>query len=431
MKNRASRTCLALIIALVFAVCFVCGCNGSYSSSYDWIINTITKYYYEDIPQDVLHKGIMNGGVSSVLDRYSAYYTRDEYAQVLASNSGSKTGIGVSYQYLDEGVSGRGSGVLLVDVVGGSPAWESGLKAGTFVHGVRFGGAQTLFNSTSDFSSFIAAREEGEPFTFLTDRGEYEVSKQSYTASYCAMATCEKTYGIYYESGAMAVFEKNEGLACLPEGAAYMRLDQFYGNAVEEFYTLMAKYNADNCTSLILDLRQNGGGYVDIMCDISGIFVGQRGAKAMTAEYKNGRQEFKIGRVAGAAQAFPAGSKMSVLADNGTASASEALIGVLISYGVIDYSDVYISDFSQSYLAFTGTESKNCRTYGKGIMQTTYTNRSTGEALKLTTAKLYWPNGACIHDVGLTAQKCRTVWTDWCVTYDDEQLARAIEMIYS
>ena len=430
MKKRTSKTIVALLIALVFAVCFVCGCHSSYSSSYDWILNTIKQNYYEDIPEDVLHKSIMSGGVSSVLDRYSAYYTKEEYAQVTASNNGSKTGIGVSYQFLDEGVSERGSGVLLVDVVGGSPAWESGLKAGTFVHGVRFGDSYTYFNSSSDFSSFVAAREDGEPFTFLTDRGEFEVSKQHYTASYCMMSTCAKTFSIYYESGAMAVAEEKGGISFLPEGVAYMRLDQFYGNAVNEMYALMAKYNAEDCTSLILDLRQNGGGYVDVMCGISGIFVGQPNATAMTVAYKNGTGEFKIDRRADSSHSFSAGSKLSVLADNGTASASEALIGVLISYGVIDYSDVYLSDFSQSYLAFTGTSNKNCRTYGKGIMQTTFTNRSTGEALKLTTAKLYWPNGVCIHDVGLTDEKCKTVKTDWCVTYGDEQLARAVEIIY-
>ena len=122
---------------------------------------------------------------------------------------------------------------------------------------------------------------------------------------------------------------------------------------------------------------------------------------------------------------------MSVLADNGTASASEALIGVLIDNGVMDYGDVYISDFSESYLKFTGTADKNGRTYGKGIMQTTFVNHSTGEALKLTTAKIYWPKGdVSIHDVGLTDEKCKTVPTDWEVTYGDTQLAAAVAAIY-
>ena len=421
---------LALVLALALTAGFACGCNRSYSASYSWVLNTIIQNYYEDIPVEELHKSIISGGVSSVLDKYSAYYTSEEYRQITASNSGNKIGIGITYQWVDEGVSSRGSGALVTCVSCGSPAWESGLKAGTFISGVRLDEEETQLTCKEDFSSFITERAEEESFTLVTDRGDYEVARQQYISGYCTMSTSHTTYSIYYRDGNMLISEE-EGIALLPEGAAYLRLDQFYGNAVEEFSALMEKYNDDNCTSLILDLRQNGGGYVNVMCGISGIFTGQSGINAMTAEYKGGKREtFNVSLTPDSRNAFPKGAQLSVLADNGTASASEALIGVLISYDVIDYSDIYISDFSPEYLSFSGTQDKNCRTYGKGIMQTTFTNRATGEALKLTTAKLYWPNGTCIHDVGLTAEKCNTVKTDWCVTYGDEQLARAINMIY-
>lgn len=431
MKRRISKTIAVSLIALIIILCLASGCNSSPSASYDWILRTIQENYYEDIPEDVLHKSILSGGLSSVLDKYSAYYTEEEYAQVAASNSGSKSGIGISYQFLPDGVSARGSGVLVTDVLGGSPSYASGLKTGTFIQALRLGDKVTSVTTSADFSSFITARATGEKFTLVTDRGEYEVSKEEYTASYCVMSTSEKTYSIYYQNGKMTVDEEEAGIPLLPEGAAYLRLDQFYGNAVEEFLTLMQKYTAENCTSLILDLRQNGGGYVDVMCDISGILVGQSNVKAMSATYKNGSSRVFVTGDYSKRCSFPQDSKLSVLADNGTASASEALIGALISYGVIDYSDVYISDFSESYLEFSGTAEKNCRTYGKGIMQSTFTNRTTREVLKLTTAKIYWPDGTCIHDIGLTAEKCKTVETDWCVTYGDEQLARAIAMIYS
>ncbi|MDE7076443.1 MAG: hypothetical protein K2O62_03890, partial [Clostridia bacterium] len=150
--------------------------------------------------------------------------------------------------------------------------------------------------------------------------------------------------------------------------------------------------------------------------------------------YKDGRREgysVKVGYPR--SSQLPAGTKVSVLADNGTASASEALIGVLIDNGVIDYGDIYISDFSEKYLAFSRTADKNCRTYGKGIMQTTFTNHLTGEALKLTTAKIYWPKGeVSIHDIGLNVgQGCKTVEAEWDVTYGDEQLQKAVKAIYA
>lgn len=434
MKKKVVKIIFALLAAAVFALCLLGGCVVSSSSSYGWVVKTILNNYYIDIPEDELHAAIIKGGVSSVLDIYSAYYTKDEYAQVTASNQGSKSGVGITYQFVPEGANSRGSGVLITDVAGNSPAFKSGLKAGTFVSGVRGGGEQITITSASDFSSFIQARSTGEKFTFITDRGEYEASKQNYTASYCLMSTAHTTYSIGYEGGNMSV-DEGAGMDCLPDGAAYLKLDQFYGNAVNEFAVLMDKYNAENCTSLILDLRQNGGGYVDVMCGISGIFTGQSkisGSVAMSAVSKDGsRMNFKISKVDDEKYMFPAGGKITVLADNGTASASEALIGVLISYGIMNYEDVYISDFADSYLTFTGTADKNGKTYGKGIMQSTFENRSTGEALKLTTAKIYWPNGVCIHDVGLNAEMgCKTLKTDWCATYGDEQLKEAIKIIY-
>lgn len=436
MKKNITRIIISLILAVVIATVFLCGChNSSVSGSYAWIIDTIEKNYYEDIPRDKLHESVMKGGVNSVLDIYSAYYTKDEYDQVKASNSGSKSGAGVSYQFLPEGVSSRGKGVLIVDVVGGSPAFASGLKPGTFVSGLRCGEETVTITSADDFSAFIQARETGEKFTLVTDRGEYEMSKENYTASYCTMYTAEKTYSFNYDTGSIKMVETEGGYDYLPQGAACIKLDQFYGNAVGEFGSLIAKYKALNCTSLILDLRQNGGGYVDVMQGISGIFTGQltlSSTVAMTAVYKNGyRENFPITKVSNSEYHFPADGKISVLADNGTASASEALIGVLISCGLITPDDVYISDFSQSYLDFTGTADKNNRTYGKGIMQSTFENSATHEVLKLTTAKIYWPNGTCIHGVGLNEEMgCKTLATDWCTTYGDWQLALAVDLIY-
>ena len=176
------------------------------------------------------------------------------------------------------------------------------------------------------------------------------------------------------------------------------------------------------------------------MCDMSGIYTEQLQnphKTAMQAVYRNGKKEvYYVNNLFPQNKRLPAGTKVSVLADNGTASASEALLGVLIDNGVIDYGDVYISEFSDRYLDFTGTRAKNGRTYGKGIMQTTFVRPFTGEALKLTTAKIYWPKGVTsIHDVGLSAadgeNKCNAVYTDWDVTYGDLQLAEAVKMIYA
>jgi hypothetical protein len=153
----------------------------------------------------------------------------------------------------------------------------------------------------------------------------------------------------------------------------------------------------------------------------------------MTAKYKNGTvQNLNVKNFASSECTLPADTKVYVMANNGTASASEALMGVLISNNVVSYSDIYLSDYTDEYLTYSGTTDKNARTYGKGIMQTPFTNKATGEVLKLTTAKIYWPNDTCIHGTGITvADGCNSVKAEWVKTYEDNELLSVVQSISS
>ena len=85
-------------------------------------------------------------------------------------------------------------------------------------------------------------------------------------------------------------------------------------------------------------------------------------------------------------------TQVYVLANVNTASASEALIGAMLDYGTITYSSIFLTEINGA-----------ARTYGKGIMQVTYQNAFTGEAVKLTTSTLRWPTSDyCIHETGIT-----------------------------
>ncbi|MGN0805138.1 MAG: S41 family peptidase [Candidatus Coproplasma sp.] len=428
---------IVLSVFLITPVLLVSGCNKE-KSSYNWVLNIIKKHYYEDLPEGYKFNGSVKDFVNEYLDKYSAFYTKEEYAKIVASDAGNKIGFGFSGSYVseeDNHPEGK-SGVLLEKIVYNSPADLAGLKAGEFVSGLTVNGVYYELNSYSEFSSLIGSVQEGENITFHTDKGDKEIAKDSYKASYCAMATCDTDYSITYNGSTPSVVSSEGGISYLPEGVAYLKLSQFYGNASSEMGLLMEQFNANSCTSLILDLRGNGGGYVDVMCDISAIYTGQLSNPlpfAMYAKYKNGStQATSIGRNVSEERQFPLFAKLSVLADNGTASASEALLGVLLCNGIIDYSDVYISDFSQAYLKKSGTQAKNGRTYGKGIMQSAYVRPVYGDVLKLTTATIYWPDGdTCIHGTGLSkAMGCNLLSAEWNVTYNDEQLALAVQTIY-
>lgn len=440
-KSTLKKFMLTFLSVIALSAVMLSACTAScgiYFNTLDWAVALIQEYYYEDIPEEEIREaGLEN--LDSLLDAYSRYYTAEEYDAVEASNEGSRSGIGITYQYIPSelGLS-MGSGVFIASVLGNSPARKSGLRAGMFVRAaVASDGTRTEISSRDDFTNFIDARADGEQFTLVTDQGEYTMSKQNYTTSYCYMASCDTEWTITYNSFGVMSVEENQSdyYSYLPEGTAYVALSQFYGNAPDEMAALFSVFNKQGFDSLIFDLRQNGGGYVSVMQKLGWLFTANSAdasTVAMYAEYKNGsRDYFNIDRFTSDETCYlPADTDVTILADNGTASASEALIGVLVSAGVADYSDIYVSDFGDAYLQATGTAEKDCRTYGKGIMQTTFTYIFTGEALRLTTARIYWPNDVCIHDVGIGVNDgCKTVETEWSMTYGDSQLQTVAGMM--
>ncbi|MGN0823810.1 MAG: S41 family peptidase [Candidatus Coproplasma sp.] len=435
LKTKIKKITVPLAAFALVPIFLLFGCNSE-DSAFKWVKSKIDEHYYFPLPQDREYNGSVKEYVNKYLDIYSSFYTAEEYKKVEATSAGSMSGFGVSYEYIPQGVYPNGqSGLYITRVVGNSPASRIGLRAGEFVYSGGYMGEETTFDSYSSFTLFLDSIPQNEMFVLNTDKGAYQTRKKDYTASYCYMATNSVEWNVLYEGNNMTISEESGGKSCLPDGAAYLKLDKFYGNAAQEMAALIEEFNAEKCTSLILDLRQNGGGYVDVMSNISSIFTGQLQnamPSAGVAQYKNGSKDYFKPTVSfPESKQLPAGVKVSVLADSDSASASEALIGSLICNGVIDYSDVYISDYEDGYLNHHATVA-NCRTYGKGIMQSTYRHPIYGYAIKLTTALIYWPdNTTTIHGTGLGAEMgCKTVKASWNVTYDDEQLSLAVQQIY-
>ena len=119
------------------------------------------------------------------------------------------------------------------------------------------------------------------------------------------------------------------------------------------------------------------------------------------------------------AQYFDEDSRVTVIADKNSASASECLLGVMIDYGATAYEDICLVE-----------RDGEARTYGKGIMQTTYPLFGfTGEAVKLTTAQICWPKGNCIHGRGILPQDgTKTVQED---VENDNELTAAIQALFA
>ncbi len=415
---------LAVILAL--SASFLPACLSSKQSSRRWAIQVIENNYYQEI--DANFDGLtVPEIVSTYLDQYSAYYTAEEYQQMLTSDAGGQVGIGIRYEGDAQGKP------LIVEVMGNSPAWESGLRAGEVILGGKVGTEEKVtFETKDDFKDFTSLIGVNQTFT-LYGEGEatYTLAKREYQASYAYLCTNQTAWTVAYnEQGQSYLLESpDDKITYLPDGAGYIKLLEFYGNAGKEFADLMEKFNAMQCTSLYFDLRNNGGGFVYIMQQIAGCFAPAESV-AMSAVYRSGNREtFPVYEVSQNA-VIPQNTPIYMLANSGSASASEALIGVLVSNNRLPYQNIYLSAYGDAYNAHVEGSSlagKSGKSYGKGIMQSTFTNWFTGEALKLTTAKIYWPNGATIHDVGLSQSLgCKTVEAAWSVTKADEELQRVV-----
>ena len=227
--NKKARIAVTVLVAAAIAVlAFVAGfITERYSadrtvSSYEWALKTITDNYYFGEPDGKYTETSLSAIADKYLDRYSEYYTKEEYEEVVKSNSGSKSGIGISYSFVKD------RGIFLSRVVGNSPAHLSGLRAGEWIKsGKTEGGSAVTFTSLNGFSDFVSSVKDGVKIELTAEDGKtYSVAKCEYTASYTSLSTSATGWTFHDAAeGGLALYEETSlRLDYLPEGCAYLKL---------------------------------------------------------------------------------------------------------------------------------------------------------------------------------------------------------------
>ncbi len=402
-KKRKKQRVLACLTALGIALCsFFAGVFVNYISM-DGELRTllklkerIQKSYYQEISDDEFYNALFDAVGDNLLDEYSWYLSREEYKKSQESAEGKQSGLGLVFSTGQAGLEQ----MRVVRVCGNSPAEEKGIVAGEYI--LAFGTSETELSEGlfDDFTKFLSGYEDGESF-FVKVKGltgetrTVAMAKSHYVENYVFYRTNTTAYR-FVGDDALTPVQKGEPLTCLDEATAYIRLTQFNGAGADEFAGAMKLFLEQGKKNLVLDLRGNGGGYLDIMLKIARYFCkNATGNKPIIAVADYGEKKEKFATDANEYyKYFKQDSRITVLADNQTASASECLIGCMVDYGTIAYSDIC--------LAYRGSEAK---TFGKGIMQTTYPLAGfNGDAVKLTTARICWPvSEKCIHGVGVLA----------------------------
>lgn len=397
MKSKKAKVVVSVITAVIaacgvfFAGFFVGRIKDPDLAALEFILKTYKDHYYE------VDDNCVEIMARSILDRYSEYYTAEEYEQMKKVSEGVRGGIGVSFIQ-------SGNKVLVYSVLGNSPAERAGVKVGGVITGAKRDGKDYLAVDNRDtLGEYISAAALGEKFELTIDYDgtakTFTLSREEYRETYVYYADSTGNYRYGDQSGEMKLDKYAEDEVGYPQDTAYIKYVSFNGNgkglyaSANQLGNALEKFKNGNKKKLILDLRGNGGGYMDICEDVAAYFVGAKNSTKpliATAVYNGGKTEkFNSSAVKYGNYGY---ESIVVLANDGTASASEVLIGAMLDTdqkGIVK-------------IVLERNENGVYRTYGKGIMQTTYPNLLGKDAIKLTTAKLFWNSGISIHGVGVT-----------------------------
>jgi carboxyl-terminal processing protease len=289
------------------------------------------------------------GCCDALPDDYTAYLTPDKLEDMFATIDGTFVGLGVELKTDEQGLK-------LVGVIRRGPASEAGLKPGDRI--VAIGGqsvkglgldeaAGRLQGNEHSFVDITVLRVDATTKNFRLERRHVEVE------SVTQAQIVEETSGV-----------------------GYIQLSGFQKSSTEELDRAIYKLKLKGMRYLVLDLRGNPGGLLNISVEIADRFVDQ-GVIVSTR-----------GRAAGQTQVYrakpdkPYTMPMAILIDRDSASASEILAGALQELGRA----VVIGD----------------RSYGKGSVQSIFELRSAPAGLKLTTAKFYSPKNRPYSEQGVT-----------------------------
>lgn len=302
----------------------------------------VETQYVEDVDSANLMDGAISGMVKSLGDPHSLYLSPEMYRKLKNHANAQFGGIGV--------VMGFEDGVSILSVMPGTPGEAAGLKAGDKILAVD--GTPTEELGREEVALHIRG-EVGTAVTLLIRRANEEAKEYPITRDYIHVRTA---------AGQM-----------LPQDIGYIRVTSFAENTAGEFKETYDTLTESGMKGMVLDLRANPGGYITSCVDIAKLLV-PKGVIVSVVQRDGTRQEYH-------SELTEPCVPIVVLIDNNSASASELLAGALQDTGAA---------------TIVGETS-----YGKGSVQMIMPMLGAEDAVKLTVAKYYTPNGRSINGVGI------------------------------
>lgn len=340
---------------------------GATLTSFKELLN---KRYLYDMNESEMIEAAIKGYISAVGDEYTEYFTPEEMKTFTTYTTGKYVGIGI-YMEADT----ENNYIRVSSIIKNSSAEKAGLQAKDIiskVNGVSYDASELTKMSTNI---------KGEEGTTV----DLEIIRNGQTINYTLERASVELYPV-------------EGVV-LEENIGYIELATFDEGCAEQFKTAYEELKNKNVKSLIIDLRNNGGGIVDEALQIADYILDKDSTMLITAD-KNKTEEIETSKNDPIIDV-----PIIILVNNETASASEILAGA-------------IQDYKKASIVGE-------KTYGKGVIQELYTLND-GSGLKITIKEYFTPNRNKINKVGITPNY---EIVDEKETEEDEQLKKAIELL--
>ena len=339
----------------------------------------IDSDYLGEIDENTILNSTIKGYVSGLGDEYSEYFTKEELEEYKSDNiEGAYVGIGV---YIIQDT--ENNAIRVIAPIEGSPAEEAGIKPGDYI--VKVDDEEVTGENITEATNKMKG-EEGTKVKIQILRDDQTID----------MEVERKNVKINHVES--EVLEDNIG---------YLKISAFDEGCSEEFEQKLQDLQNKNIKSLIIDLRNNGGGIVDESLAIADLFTDKDVTLLITKD-KEGNEEIRKSQ-----SEKKVDLPVIVLTNENTASASELLVGVLKDYNI--------------------AKSVGTVTFGKGVIQELLTLPDES-GLKITTNEYYTPKGSKINKIGIEPDEKVELPDEYKNVLDiprdkDTQLNKAIELL--
>ena len=344
------------------------GIGSEVEAKLNAIDSVLDSFYFEEVDDEKAKDSIYKAYLSSYGDKYTVYYTADEYKKLTETTNGTFSGIGAVCQISSEG------GILLVDVYESGAGYKAGLRSGDRI--IQVDGTDV---TDMDLSSAVAL-VKGEKGTQVG----LKIVRDGATSDYTVVRDEIEVQTVNY-----AITEDNIG---------YISVSQFENVTAKQFKAAIEELKSEGAKGIIIDIRNNPGGLlttvISMLKDIlpNGLIVYTEDKDVNRKEYSdNDNEELDM--------------PLAVLVNGNSASASEIFAGAIQDYGKG---------------VIVGTQ-----TFGKGIVQTVKP-LTDGSAIKFTIAKYFTPKGQDIHGKGVTPDVVVEYDKD---ADEDTQISAALESV--